>query len=528
MNVTYVVLHYIAIKDTIECVESILSNIKNTEKHMNNIVVVDNGSPNNSYEALDKAFKDKKNVYLVESKENLGFARGNNLGYRFAKYELKSDFIILLNNDTIIEQENFSDVIINKYKEKKYYVLGPDIIASNGFHQNPLNKQTWGINELRSFRLRLRIKMILSYFGGRLLEKAKGNTDSDYERKTIKMDIENTALHGACLIFSPLYVKKFDGINDKTFLYMEEDLLKLSADFYGFLMMYTPDLVVYHKEDVTTNMLAGDDAIKLRRKYKHLLYSSAVYIKEKKKITRRVKVNNIIRKVASKIKGSDYIIDVDVPLTYLLSMCFKRSKMLIKGKIEKINFARSGKNVFIGKKVKIKCKDKVFCGNSVTIDDNVYLDALSQKGIVLGNKSSLGKGTVIRCSGNLKEIGVGFHLGNNSSLADNCFVGATGGVYIGDDVIGGQNIRFHSSNHNFKDTNKLIRKQGISTKGIVIGNNCWIGAGAVFCDGAAIGNGCVVAANAVITKEFTDNCVLGGNPARIIKKRESEEYNIND
>lgn len=528
MNITYVVLHYIAIKDTIECVESILNNVKNTENYVNNVVVIDNGSTNNSYEVLEEVFKDKDNVYLVHSKENLGFAKGNNLGYRFAKYKLKSDFILLLNNDTIVQQKNFSDVLINKYREKKYYVLGPDIISANELHQNPLRKQSWEINELRNFRLRLRIKMILSYFGGRLLEKAKGDTSSDYEGETIKKDIENTALHGACLIFSPLYIKKFDGINDKTFLYMEEDLLKLLADYYGFLMMYTPDLTIYHKEDVTTNMLEGDDATKLRRKYKHLLFSSAIYIKEKKKVVRRVTVNNFIRKAASKVKGSNYIIDVDVPLIYLISMCIKRSKMLLKGKLNKIRFSRSGKNVFIGKKVKIKCKDKVFCGNSVTIDDNAYLDALSRKGIVLGDSSSIGKGTVIRCSGNLKEIGVGFHLGNNSSLADNCFVGATGGVYIGDDVIAGQNIRFHSSNHNFKEINNLIRKQGITTKGIFVGNNCWIGAGSVFCDGSAIGNGCVVAANAVITKEFPDNCVLGGNPAEIIKMRESEEYKTND
>ena len=110
-----------------------------------------------------------------------------------------------------------------------------------------------------------------------------------------------------------------------------------------------------------------------------------------------------------------------------------------------------------------------------------------------------------------------------SSLADNCFVGATGGVYIGDNVIGGQNIRFHSSNHVYNDTKTLIKEQGTISKGIMIGNDCWIGAGVVFCDGVNIGSGCVIGANSVVTKSFPDNAVIAGNPAKIIKMRISEE-----
>lgn len=523
MKVTYVILHYIAIKDTIECVESIIDNLDNKDSSITNIVVVDNGSPNDSYKVLSSKFKKYKNVFMLKSDINLGFARGNNLGFRYAKYELNSDFIILLNNDTIIEQNDFNEILISKYNKNKYFVLGPDIITVNNYHQNPLNKQSWGIYELHKFRFGLRIKIILSYFNNRFTRKFKENENINYLEKAIKRDIYNTALHGACLIFSPLYVRKFDGINDKTFLYMEEDLLKLSADFYKFLMMYTSDLRILHKEDVSTNMLSGDDSIKLRRKYKNLLSSSSIYIREKKSMRKRLIFNKLIRKVATKVKGREFIIDMEIPLTYLCQMVYERTLMILRGGVKKIGFLRKQKVLFCGRHVKIKCKKKVSCGNYVTIGDSVYIDALSQKGVFLGDKSSIGNSTIIRCSGNLKEIGVGFHLGNRSSLADNCFIGATGGVYVGEDVIAGQNIRFHSSNHNYKDNNKLIREQGISSKGIVIGNNCWIGAGVVFCDGSAIGDGCVVAANAVVTKKFPSSCVIAGNPAKIIKMRESEE-----
>ncbi len=67
--------------------------------------------------------------------------------------------------------------------------------------------------------------------------------------------------------------------------------------------------------------------------------------------------------------------------------------------------------------------------------------------------------------------------------------------------------------------NELIRKQGINAKGIRIGNNCWIGAGVVFCDGVEIGDGCVIGANSVVTKSFSNNCVIAGVPAKVIKQR---------
>ena len=86
-------------------------------------------------------------------------------------------------------------------------------------------------------------------------------------------------------------------------------------------------------------------------------------------------------------------------------------------------------------------------------------------------------------------------------------------------MIAGQYIRFHSENHKYENLNSLIREQGVVQKGIVIGNNCWIGSGVVFLDGSRVGDGCVVAANAVVSGKFPENTVIGGVPAKVIKKR---------
>lgn len=520
MKVVYLILHYLAGDDTIECVESILKATKESE-HETNIVVVDNGSTNDSFEKIKKKFASHSKVTLLHSNENLGFARGNNLGFKYAKEKLQADFIVQLNNDTILEQTNFNEILVEKFKEKRYSVLGPDIIAADGYHQNPGNKQSWTYYELICFRLKKRFQKFLCFIGlskfGEKSAKYRG-----YSEKTVLGDVENTILHGACLIFSPLYIRRFDGLCDKTFLYWEEDILKLNADFYGFLMLYCSSLYVLHKEDAATNMVSGSSAKKIRRKLSFLIGSSKVYSNLKLRMAIKRKVVSFVECFAGSAKSGVYAIDFDIPVLYLICMVTNRIAMLLRGKV-RLTFVKHGKKNFVGKNVVLKCKSKMYFGKNVTLQDDVYIDAVSVQGVFLDDGCSIGRGTVIRCSGNMHQLGVGFAMGKNSSFADNCFVGATGGVKIGSDVIGGQNIRFHSSNHHFEETDVLIRKQGTSSEGICVGNNCWLGAGVVFCDGSSIGNGCVVAANAVVTKRFPDNCVIAGVPAKIIKFRKNSK-----
>lgn len=520
MNVVYLILHYLAGDDTIECIDSILNATANSE-HNTHIVVVDNGSTNNSYSKIQEKFKTNDSVTLLHSDKNLGFARGNNIGFNYAKNNLHADFIVQLNNDTILEQCDFNEALVKKFDEKKYFVLGPDIESADGYHQNPGHKQSWSFRELFCFRLKKRVQIVLSLFGFKQFGE-KAAKYSGHIEKTLVGDVENTILHGACLIFSPLYIRRFDGLCEKTFLYWEEDILKLSADYYGFLMLYSSDLHILHKEDAATNMVSGSSAKKTRKKLSFLIASSKIYSNLKIHMLLKKKIISAVEQIAGNAKTDKYKIDLDTPISYILGLSFERAIMLIRGKIRFFG-GNHGKKLFIGKKVTLKCKSKLHIGKSVSIQDNVYIDALSLQGVHLNNGCSLGKNSVIRCSGNMQQLGVGFFLGMNSSLADNCFIGATGGVFIGNDVIGGQNIRFHSSNHKFNSTDILIRKQGVSAKGIRIGNNCWLGAGAVFCDGSSIGNGCVVAANSVVTKKFPDNCIVAGVPAKIIKYRNASK-----
>lgn len=226
-----------------------------------------------------------------------------------------------------------------------------------------------------------------------------------------------------------------------------------------------------------------------------------------------------VNRITNKILKRELPISRDLPLAYLLGIIWERGIMLLRGTIISLFFAKRGTPIFIGKKAKIKCKNKISVGNCVSFLDYVVIDALSIEGMSFGNNVSIGLRSMIKTSGSLTKIGKGFSIGNNSTMGNDCFVGAAGGVKIGEFVAIGQNVRFHSENHEFSDRNKLICEQGVTNKGIEVGNDVWIGAGAVLLDGVKVGNGAVIGANTLVNRDIPDYAVAVGTPARIVRMR---------
>ena len=206
-------------------------------------------------------------------------------------------------------------------------------------------------------------------------------------------------------------------------------------------------------------------------------------------------------------------IDNRIELSVIIKLCILKLFDLGRGIIH------FRKKVFLGKKCTIKNKKLITWGKNTKCDDNVTLDPLSVDGIQFGDYCSIGKNTRIECTGSLSYLGKGFICGNNCGLGTDCFYGAAGGIELGNDVIVGNYVSFHSENHNFNNLDIPIRLQGTNHKGIKIGNNCWIGAKVIILDGVQIGDGCVIAAGSVVTKSFPDNVVIGGVPAKVIKNR---------
>ena len=172
-----------------------------------------------------------------------------------------------------------------------------------------------------------------------------------------------------------------------------------------------------------------------------------------------------------------------------------------------------------GKHVRMDYVNAISWGNMLKLGDYVYMSAPGIEGIKLGNNVSIGAFSRLIVATTFDHIGEGIYIGNNVGIGEFAYLGGAGGLKIGDDCIVGQYFSCHPENHKCEDLLKPIRLQGVTRKGITIGQNCWIGSKVTVLDGVNIGDGCVIAAGAVVTKSFPANSVIGGVPAKILRKR---------
>ncbi len=105
-------------------------------------------------------------------------------------------------------------------------------------------------------------------------------------------------------------------------------------------------------------------------------------------------------------------------------------------------------------------------------------------------------------------------IGHNVMIMGGCLMMSRGGITIDDDVLIAANVQLISNNHDLHDHALLVCKP------VHIGRNAWIGAGATILPGVTVGENAVVAAGAVVTRDVEPNTIVGGNPARLIKRVE--------
>lgn len=138
---------------------------------------------------------------------------------------------------------------------------------------------------------------------------------------------------------------------------------------------------------------------------------------------------------------------------------------------------------------------------------------LKLQGAVVGNHITFYPG--IRLSPGRNLI-----LGNKVDLAWGVLITTRGGVEIGDRTLIGYNTQIFSANHAVPGKRRKVFNAGHMFGPVVIGPDVWIGAGCIILPGVTIGEGAVIAAGAVVTKDVAPFTVVGGIPAKLIKKRE--------
>jgi acetyltransferase-like isoleucine patch superfamily enzyme len=140
--------------------------------------------------------------------------------------------------------------------------------------------------------------------------------------------------------------------------------------------------------------------------------------------------------------------------------------------------------------------------------------------VELTDKLSLGKGTSISSYTKIKISHGSLSIGERGRIGPGCFISSgDAGLHIGKNFICGPNVCISSSNYITDQKDIHFEDQGMTSRGITIGNNVWIGAGSVILDGTVIGDNSVIVANSLVNRRFKPNVVIQGNPAKIILNR---------
>ncbi|BAY27883.1 hexapeptide repeat-containing transferase [Calothrix sp. NIES-2100] len=153
------------------------------------------------------------------------------------------------------------------------------------------------------------------------------------------------------------------------------------------------------------------------------------------------------------------------------------------------------KNVYIFKGVRIDGRgenNRIYLGNKVAIERNVDIGCLDHTSIYIDDETFIGPNVCIAGPGDIK-------------IGKYCMIASHTGIY--------------ANNHNFAEPIEPIRYQGITRKGIVIEDDCWLGHGVTVLDGVTIGKGSVIGAGAVVTKDIPPFSVAVGIPATVVKSR---------
>jgi GT2 family glycosyltransferase len=223
-EVAIVILNWNRKEDTAECLES-LSKIS----YENTItLVVDNGSSDSSVPYIRERFP---RAILLENGVNLGFAEGNNVGIRFALENYRPEYILLLNNDTVVDSRFLDELVHAAASDERIGMVGPKVY----YYYDPKKINAAGA------------KMVW------LLGIAKNIGLGQPDDGSFDIKRETDCVYGCAFLIKTKAIEDIGLLDRRFFIILEETDWCLRARKAGYKIVYTPDSVVYHKEGVSGN-----------------------------------------------------------------------------------------------------------------------------------------------------------------------------------------------------------------------------------------------------------------------------------
>lgn len=219
-KVSIILLNYNTSNDLIECINS----LENIDYPNYEIIVIDNCSNKNEIRKLESYLEKREKCIFIKNDKNTGFAGGNNLGIKYA-LENKTDYILLLNSDTLVN-ENFLSVLVDtaeKDKENIAMVTGKILYYPN------VEKVWYGGGYID---------------WGKFIGKHYGEGEYDNGQYN---EIKSITFSSGCLMLinASLNFEKY--LPEEYFMYYEDVDYCAKILNNGFKIMYNPNAVIYHK-----------------------------------------------------------------------------------------------------------------------------------------------------------------------------------------------------------------------------------------------------------------------------------------
>lgn len=279
IKIGVVILNYLAHEATVQCAEDFKKQDRSDVELK--IVIVDNHSPNDSEAILRSRFEQNEEVVVIAADQNLGFANGNNLGYKKLLEYMTPDFVIFSNDDILLPQTGLFDWIRKCDEAYRFGMLGPDVFSVSGqFHQSPMPNYSTDVHVCKEKLKRMQISYLKMRIK-RLLGVQKRRTPAPELKDSIGYDKTDSSrtLQGSFQIMSRRYLEQYsDPYDVGTFLYMEENIVKLRCDQKGLPMIYSPDYRVHHLQALSTNLINDTPLKKDIFRTKHHIRSLKRYI----------------------------------------------------------------------------------------------------------------------------------------------------------------------------------------------------------------------------------------------------------
>ena len=228
-RVCIVILNWNGLEDTVECLES----LQNVVYPNYDIVLVDNGSEGNDVEVLRNVFGD--HMHIIENDINYGFAEGCNIGMRYALSGTNPDYILLLNNDVVVDPSFLTEMVKVADSDVQVGIVGPKTY----FYSEPSRIQSAGGR--------------INWWTGQTSLVGCTQIDNGGFDEVKEVDW----MVGCALLVRRMVIEKVGWLYSGYFAYFEETELCARARKAGYRVLYAPRARIWHKRRLPPGRIDG-------------------------------------------------------------------------------------------------------------------------------------------------------------------------------------------------------------------------------------------------------------------------------